>query len=105
MSAAYSEMKPDPRRATRFPVDFQTICENRRDGEFAVQITNISAHGCQIVHETSLDKGDRIIVRLPNVGRIEAVLIWMHGGRSGFEYERILRQDEFMALLDEVAQL
>lgn len=93
---------PDMRRATRFPVDFQTICETRKEGEFSAKISNVSAHGCQIVHDVPLGKGDRVTVRLPVAGRIEAFLVWSHGGRSGFEYERVIRQSDFMAMLDQM---
>lgn len=102
MPSAAGQPTPDPRRATRFPVDYSTICESRKDGEFDVKMTNISAHGCQIVHEVDLIKGDRIVVRLPIAGRIEAFLIWSHNGRSGFEFERVIRPDEFMEMLDQI---
>ena len=102
MTSAAHQMSPDPRRATRFPVDFQTICETRKDGEFKVKISNVSARGCQIVHDVDLQKGDRVIVRLPEAGRIEAFLVWSHSGRSGFEFERVIRDEDFMAMLDKI---
>lgn len=102
MPSAASRPTPDLRRATRFPVDFTTICESRAEGEFNVKLTNVSAHGCQIVHELEIQKGDRIVVRLPVAGRIEAFLIWSHNGRSGFEYERVIRPDDFMAMIDKI---
>ena len=102
MPSAAGQTNPDPRRATRFPVDFSTICESRKDGEFKVKMTNVSAHGCQLVHETELNKGDRVVVRLPVAGRIEAFLIWSHNGRSGFEFERVIRPDEFMEMIDKI---
>ncbi|VAV90801.1 hypothetical protein MNBD_ALPHA04-2390 [hydrothermal vent metagenome] len=94
---------PDLRRATRFPVDFDMICETHKHGEFPGKMTNVSAHGCQLVHEVALHKGDRVIVRLPVAGRIEAFLIWSHSGRSGFEFERVIRPVDFMAMLDKIA--
>lgn len=102
MTSAPMMNRPDMRRATRFPVEFSTIAETRRDGEFRVEMTNVSAHGCQLVHETDLEKGDRVIVRLPVAGRIESVLVWSHGGRSGFEFERVIRQPDFMAMIDQI---
>ncbi|MBF6602566.1 MAG: PilZ domain-containing protein [Sphingorhabdus sp.] len=93
---------PELRRATRFPVDFATIGETQKHGEFAVKLSNISARGCQIVHETKLNKGDRVVVRLPVAGRIEAFLVWSHSGRSGFEFERVIREPDFVAMLDKM---
>jgi hypothetical protein len=102
MTSAHQNMTADMRRATRFSVDFQTICETRKDGEFSATLSNVSAHGCQIVHTVDLQKGDRVIVRLPVAGRIEAFLIWSHGGRSGFEFERVIRETDFMAMVDKI---
>ncbi|MEP3224488.1 MAG: PilZ domain-containing protein [Parasphingorhabdus sp.] len=102
MPRASNTQVPELRRATRFPVDFDTICETRKDGEFSVKLSNISAHGCQFVHETELNKGDRVVIRLPVAGRIEAFLVWSHSGRSGFEFERVIREPDFLALLDKM---
>jgi len=102
MTSAARQKFPDPRRATRFPVDFDTICEARKYGEFSAKITNLSARGCQIVHDVALAKGDPVVVRLPVAGRIEAFLIWSHEGRSGFEFERVIRADDFMAMIDKI---
>ncbi|MEW4466747.1 PilZ domain-containing protein [Parasphingorhabdus sp. JC815] len=93
---------PELRRATRFAVDFETICETRKYGEFLIKLSNISAHGCQFVHEVELNKGDRVVVRLPVVGRIEAFLVWSHHGRSGFKFERIIREADLDAILNKV---
>ena len=45
---------------------------------------------------------DRVIVRLPVVGRIEAYVIWITEDRAGFQFERIIRLDSFMAMIREL---
>ena len=49
-----------------------------------------------------LVQGERpdIEIRLPVVGRIEAHLIWNHEGRLGFQFERIVRFEDFIKVLD-----
>lgn len=47
-----------------------------------------------------LGRGERLIIRLPQVGRIEAHLIWTSGDRAGFQFERIIRAADFIALID-----
>jgi hypothetical protein len=49
------------------------------------------------------ERGDRIELRLPQVGRIEAHLIWTVENRAGFQFERVVRVPEFMAMLEKVA--
>lgn len=90
----------DQRRATRHPVDFPVIGEHRTRGDIAMHVCNISAHGFMIDDAPDLDRGDRVIVRLPQVGRIEAYCIWIADNRAGFQFERIIRLDDFMSMIE-----
>ena len=49
-----------------------------------------------------LARGDRVIIRLPVIGRIEAYCIWVTEDRAGFQFERIVRLDDFMAMIGEL---
>ncbi|MXO90218.1 PilZ domain-containing protein [Pontixanthobacter aquaemixtae] len=92
----------DLRRAARHPVDFPVIAEHHDRGDVKMHICNISAHGFMIDNGENLNRGDRVIIRLPVVGRIEAYVIWTTDDRAGFQFERILRVDDFMAMIDEL---
>ena len=105
MRSASPEKSPDLRRATRFPVDFETICEFHPDQEIRVRIANISANGMMLVDPIDMVKGDRVTVRLPVTGRIEAFLVWSHQGRHGFKFERVIREPDFVAMLDKINSL
>lgn len=100
MQALKRESQPDRRRASRFPVDYETIFEKGINDEFRARISNVSANGFMVDQELEFGKGDRLIVRLPVVGRIEAFNKWVHNGRSGFEFERVIRLNDFMEMLD-----
>ena len=102
MTSAHNHTSPDLRRATRFPVDFETVCEFHPDQEKLIRITNISAHGLMVSETLDMEKGDRVIVRLPVAGRIEAFLVWSHQGRCGFEFERVIREPDFVAMLERI---
>lgn len=89
------------RRATRHPVDHKVIAEHRRLGDVHLHIVNLSAHGFMIdAAPAELERGERITIRLPVVGRIEAHLIWATEDRAGFQFERIIRFEDFVALID-----
>lgn len=90
----------DLRRATRHPVDHKVIGEHRRLGDVHMHIINLSAHGFMTQGELGLERGERIIIRLPQVGRIEAHLIWATEDRAGFQFERIIRLEDFIQLID-----
>jgi len=92
----------DMRRSTRHPVDFPVIAEHRQLGDMKMHICNISAHGFMVDDIGEIARGDRLIIRLPLVGRIEAYCIWTAEGRSGFQFERIIRYDDFVSMIAEL---
>lgn len=100
MSAGAQLSVTDMRRAARHPVDFRVIAEHRRLGDVNLHITNISAQGFMADGDIGLDRGERLVMRLPVIGRIEAYLIWCHEERTGFQFERIIRIDDFLTLVD-----
>lgn len=87
------------RRSTRHPVDLPVIGEHRDRGDMKLHLANLSAHGFMIDQAPELARGDRIIIRLPVIGRIEAYCLWISGDRAGFQFERIIRLDDFMLLI------
>jgi len=90
----------DLRRAARHPVDYPVIAEHHDRGDVRLHISNISAHGFMVDDGKQLERGDRVIVRLPVVGRIEAYVIWTRENRAGFQFERIIRIDDFISMID-----
>jgi hypothetical protein len=49
-----------------------------------------------------MGRGDRVIVRLPVIGRIEAYCIWTADERAGFQFERIIRLDDFVSMIESI---
>ena len=90
----------DLRRAARHPVDYKVIGEHRRLGDVHLHVVNVSAHGFMVEGDLGLTRGERVIIRLPELGRIEAHLIWIAEGRAGFQFERIVRLEDFMRMID-----
>jgi PilZ domain len=88
------------RRASRHPVEHPVIGEHRQLGDVHMQIVNISAHGFMVQGDCGIARGERVVIRLPVVGRIEAHMIWQADDRAGFQFERIIRLEDFMQLID-----
>ncbi len=90
----------DLRRAARHAVDHAIIAEHRQLGDIKTHIINISDNGFMTEGPMPLGKGERITIRLPVAGRIEAHLIWEVGGRCGFQFERVIRLNEFLDMVE-----
>ncbi|MCJ2181867.1 PilZ domain-containing protein [Novosphingobium sp. 1949] len=100
MSAGAQLTVTDKRRAARHPVDYNVIAEHRQLGDVQLHIVNISAQGFMAQGDVALERGERLVMRLPVIGRIESHMIWAHEGRAGFQFERIIRIDDFLKLVD-----
>ena len=100
MSAGAQLSVTDQRRLARHPVDHPVIAEHFRAGDMRLHIANLSAHGFMVDDAKDLARGDRVIIRLPVIGRIEAYVIWARDNRAGFQFERIIRVDDFLAMID-----
>jgi len=93
----------DLRGALRHRVDCTVRAEHlARDSELSLAVRNISPSGLMIADNPGLSRGERLILRLPKVGRVEGYCIWTVDSRAGFQFERLLRPAEFAALLDEL---
>jgi hypothetical protein len=93
----------DMRRAARHRANYDVLAESKQHGEQKLHIANVSAHGFMIDNNTVFQHGDRVELRLPVIGRIEAHLIWSVDGRAGFQFERVVRLPDFMALIEIVS--
>ena len=90
----------DVRRGARHPVDYPATAEHQRLGEVVLHVVNVSAQGFMIQGEVALERGERIEVQLPVIGRIDAHLVWSHDDRAGFQFERLIRPDDFSTLVE-----
>ena len=100
MTAGAQLSVTDLRRAARHPVDYRVIGEHRVHGDVMMHVVNLSANGFMVSGDMVMSRGERVTIRLPVVGRIEAFMIWNNGDRAGFQFERLLRLADFMKLID-----
>lgn len=90
----------DSRRSSRYPVNRHFLGEHRQRGDIELHLANISTYGFLTATTTGLSRGERVVIRLPHIGRIEAHLIWTLNERAGFQFERIIRSDDFALMVE-----
>ena len=102
MAQALQNADMNLRRATRHRTDHKLIAESRRHGDQYIHIVNISAHGFMIDNNPGYERGERVELKLPIVGRIEALVIRTVAQRAGLQCERVLGFPDFLVLLNEI---
>lgn len=102
MAQALQNSDMDLRRAARHRANHKVIAESRRHGDKNIHIVNVSAHGFMIDDNPGYERGERVELRLPVIGRIEALVIWTVEQRAGLQFERVLRLPDFLALLETI---
>ena len=102
MAQAAPTSDMDLRRAARHRADHKVLAESKPHGDQTIHIVNVSAHGFMIDDNSVFERGDRVELRLPVVGRLEALIIWTVENRAGFQFERVVRLPDFLAMLDHI---
>ena len=92
----------DLRQGARFPVRHTAMCEHRVLGDIVLQLSNVSRVGFMVDARGGVERGDRLIIRLPASVRIEAFCIWTRHQRAGFQFERPIRAELFAAIVPQM---
>ena len=100
MAKASPNSDAELRSKARHRANHKVIAESRQHGEKTIHIVNVSAHGFMIDGNPGYQRGERVELRLPVIGRIEALVTWTVEHRVGLQFERVLRLPDFLALLD-----
>lgn len=102
MSARPQASSSDMRVSSRRAIDFTSVAEHRQLGEIKLHLVNISTQGFMVEGVPHIERGERVVLRLPVIGRIEGHLVWSLHDRAGFQFERILRADDFALMVLEL---
>jgi len=89
----------DMRSSVRCTVDYDATCEHLTLGEIELHVCNVARQGFMVDGCNGVERGHRVIIRLPAVGRLEGCCIWTHEDRAGFQFERIIRPDEYAEMI------
>lgn len=75
-----------PDRGTRRPVRF-TAEAWWADGSSAdVVVSNLSYDGCQLTSRHQFNRGETVLLNLPDRGRIRAQIRWIRNGKAGARF-------------------
>ena len=96
-------IETDRRASMRHPVDYPVLAGGvAGDGDVRLRIVNISTRGFMAHADSRLAEGDRLMLTLPVIGRIEAFVLWTDGRRTGLAFERVVRLGDFTRMFVEM---
>lgn len=87
------------RRSARFAVDHKVMADHRTLGEVPMAVVNISMVGFMVNARGGIERGERLLLKLPEFGRLEALCIWTRLQQAGFLFERPIPSDKFERLV------
>lgn len=83
------------RTSTRFAVNHEVMADHCTLGEVPMAIVNISMVGFMVNARGGIERGERLLLKLPEFGRLEALCIWTRFQQAGFLFERPIPSDKF----------
>ncbi len=99
-SAAATYGQSDPRRDPREEVQFRARAACSTGRPIDLLVVNVSARGLMArCADDRLQRGDRLRVRLPEAGFLDAEIRWALGGRLGCEFDRVIDLASYMRML------
>jgi PilZ domain len=77
----------------------------RKAGCFNFQLSalDVSTHGCRVELIEAVDRGERVVVRLPALEPLGAGVAWVRGTHAGLRFDRPLHPAVFDQLVDRLA--
>ena len=74
------------KRRDRREVKVAAVAHLSDGAEIAVQITNMSAEGCQLEAEQTLGIGEKLRLAVPRLGEVSAQVRWSFGSKAGLYF-------------------
>jgi len=89
----------EARQQPRDEVHYRTRGRNGAGERTILIVVNTSVGGFMARTDDELEQGERVTVTLPVVGEVGATIRWALGGRIGCQFDRVIDQRQYDALL------
>ena len=94
------QAKADFRRDNRFQVNYYATGEHRRLGKLILKIVDLSSTGVMIDGKAGIDRGDRILLRLPAATDVETLCLWTWYQKAGLQFDQPISSSELTSNID-----
>ena len=94
------QAKADLRRDDRFQVNYYATGEHRRLGKLILKIVDLSSTGVMVVGKAGIERGDKILFRLPTATDVEALCLWTWHQQAGLQFDQPISSSELTSNID-----
>jgi len=94
----------DKRRCARAPMEAQVEFRRKRETRYAIQMHDLSPHGCRLATPERLAGEEMIWVTLPGLESQQATVRWTRAWFAGVEFHRPMHVAVFDMMADRLQQ-
>lgn len=88
------------RHDARFQIDNYAAAEHPLLGHLILRIVNLSSTGAMVDGKAGIERGDRLILRLPGTKGVEALCLWTRHQLAGLQFDQPIRLTDFATTVD-----
>jgi hypothetical protein len=97
-AAEFEPAHPDTRRSPRATTALDADLDRGGLARALCRVLDISVQGARLQTYTSLSRGSRILLRLPQVGEVAADVVWATDFAAGCQFQTPLAPEAFEIL-------
>jgi hypothetical protein len=90
MRGGAQKLESEFRRDDRFQTSYYATGEHSHLGQLMLKIVNLSSTGAMVDGKAGLERGDRIILRLPAGKHVDALCLWTWHQQAGLQFDQPL---------------
>lgn len=90
---------PENRTEARHEVELTVAAKTRERDDLELQLLNISVRGFMCRENSTLGRGDLLLLELPVIGRRPAFVTWSFQNRIGGQFERPIPERDLRRLI------
>jgi len=88
------------RHDVRLQINNYTAAEHRLLGNLILRIVNLSSTGAMVEGKAGIERGDRVLLRLPGTRGVEALCLWTWYQQAGLQFDQPIRLADFATTID-----
>lgn len=88
MGFGAQKVESEFRRDDRFQTNYYATGEHSHLGQLVLKVVNLSSTGAMVDGKAGVERGDKIILRLPAGKDVDALCLWTWHQQAGLQFDK-----------------